>query len=73
MAPVRCLGIGEVARRLGVSQTTVRRVIERGELAAFQTRERGSWRVREDALEQAMRDWTSIAREHLGLTEEESA
>lgn len=41
--------VDEAAAALRVDVSTVRRMLKRGELDAFQTSERGHWRIRRDA------------------------
>lgn len=47
---IRYLTVGEAAERLAVSNKTIRRLIERGELDAIQLPLRGGLRVSEQAL-----------------------
>ncbi len=48
----KALSIKEVANRLGVSVSTVRRMLETGELRAFKVL--GQWRIRESVVELIM-------------------
>jgi excisionase family DNA binding protein len=48
----KAVSVKEAARRLGVSETTIRRMIEGGEIRAF--RVLGQWRIRENEIERIM-------------------
>ncbi len=52
VATDKALSIREVANRLGVSVSTVRRMLDTGELRAFKVL--GQWRIRESVVEQIM-------------------
>lgn len=52
MAEDDVLTIKEVAKKLRVSEDTVRRMIDSGELPAFQVHRQ--WRIRKDVLERFM-------------------
>lgn len=48
----RAISIAEAAVRLGVSQRTIQRMIDTGELRAFRVLR--SWRIRESEIERIM-------------------
>jgi len=52
VATDRALSIKEAANRLGVSVSTIRRMLDTGELRAFKVL--GQWRIRESIVEKIM-------------------
>lgn len=52
MTQDRAISIKEAARRLSVSERTIRRMIDTGEIRAF--RVIGQWRIRESEIERVM-------------------
>ena len=59
------LSIAQVAQRLGLSRTTVRRLIADGQLIGFQVSPRGRWRITEEELESAIARFVEeTAKEH---------